>query len=691
MATATNERFVPSGTTGQLSIGAYNIVSGASVTNIIRTDWQGAITLSASSRTNLVPYSDDLTQWGINTGSPTSTTTTMTDTSSSTKDSMYYTVGTIPNDSTTYTIQAVVAKGTGVISLDCEFSGGVSVRYGIYVNLATGGYTLYNVNTTTVGGVGGVIDLGASGWGIWFQNTNNSSGNTTCYLVCLPAIVAPANFTPGVIPIQDAVPTGTITMSKIMVSIGTGWQCFIPTSGAAASVTDYSVTGAGVVTLGQTATGTYTWTGSGALNVGTAYGKGVWNCSTWNSQIWNGIAPGINNTTTGTSAAALTTKITAAGSGTHSTTGTSAAALTTKITAAGTGNHGEAGTSAGVMTTYITASGAATFGFTATSAALLTTKITASGSGTHSTTGTSSASLTTAITGAGSGTHSTSGTSSASLTTKITAAGSGTHSTSGTSSASLTTSITAAGSGTHSTTGTSSASFTTSITATGAGTVVDFTGTSSAILTTYITGAGTGSVSSASITGTSAASLTTSITASGSGTHSTTGTSSASLSILASGSGTTTNYIGTSTGTLAISAAGTGNAGVAGEVIVNVNGSISTFTPGKVTVPDAVTPVQTFGPLGGGGGVRAKEEKPVEKKKQRLITSKLIKVNGSEMGIQAGSVWVDVGAAPIFHKRSPIKGSGMGIAAGSVSVGIEYELQNDDDDLIQILELLEFV
>ena len=61
------------------------------------------------------------------------------------------------------------------------------------------------------------------------------------------------------------------------------------------------------------------------------------------------------------------------------------------------------------------------------------------------------------------------------------------------------------------------------------------------------------------------------------------------------------------------------------------------------------------------------------------------------MGIQAGSVWVDVGPAPIFHKRSPIKGSGMGIAAGSVSVGIEYELQNDDDDLIRILELLELV
>lgn len=259
-----NEPFVPTGTTGQLQIAGSNVTSGATITALKRRDWRGNFTLSASSRTNLEPNSNN---WNI-TGAPgwtyndCSVTTGKADPSGGTG-----AFRVIPNAvSSSYhgpeRTNAVGGAGTFTTTLYARAAGYSYIRFADWadgafdsrISLIDG--TVYNGSgiTTTA------LYAGDGWWKITATGVNTTGRKIVVFVMMDSTQTAFAG---------DGV-SGVDLFHCQTESGSTGTALIVNATGASKSVTDYSVTGAGVVTLGESATGTYTWDGSGTVSSGNA-------------------------------------------------------------------------------------------------------------------------------------------------------------------------------------------------------------------------------------------------------------------------------------------------------------------------------------------------------------------------------------------------------------------------------------
>ena len=224
MATATNEPFVPSGTTGQLRIGGINVVSGASVSSIVQTDWQGTITLSNASRTNQLQSSNNFASadWGLQSG-------------------------------------ATLAGGIA------DPAGGTAA---FTLSATTANAQLFNAGTVAGGAVSQI-------WSLWVRRRTGTGAVTfmdpagawqTLTLTGTWAKISYSGINAGDFNVKLAVSGDAIDIAFGDATNGATMGRHIVTGlGATASVTDYTYTSAGAVTLGQTASGTYVWSGSGVL------------------------------------------------------------------------------------------------------------------------------------------------------------------------------------------------------------------------------------------------------------------------------------------------------------------------------------------------------------------------------------------------------------------------------------------
>ena len=239
MATATNETFLPVGTSGQLTIGGANVVSGAVVSSLVRTDWQGAITLSTSSRTNYLIGSTDVSTGWSKLGSTTSSSTDAPTGSGTTavrvagmaasSDYYYRSTGTIPAGSRfpVFWMRQVTTTGTIWVT---DPAGTAYGKWAIDLSLLSGSWQRITSSHAAVTVVNALTAASDQGSGLAFQYI---SGPT------------PLSF----------------DMACPMVTMSNGVN--IPTTTDPVAITDYSYTDAGAVTLGQTASGTYVWSGSG--------------------------------------------------------------------------------------------------------------------------------------------------------------------------------------------------------------------------------------------------------------------------------------------------------------------------------------------------------------------------------------------------------------------------------------------
>lgn len=270
-STATNEAFSPTGTSGQLSIGGQAVVSSASVTSLINTNWQGTKTLSITARTNYVLQSQDTSvsaTWvpsGMTTSSgytdPKGGTTLirMYETTANTFHGPAQASVAVAN-AQQYLIEFFVDKNsTRLILWDNDSAAVFAVPQFIEFNPATGAIV-------ATGGLNssGVVDTGTGFWRVWAVTPASASAGSMTYEFSnsYPSF-------PTISYVGDVTKWTAIWGMGFYKYTSTNIQAYIPTTTAAATVTDYSYTGAGAVTLGQTASGTYVWNGSGILT-GTA-------------------------------------------------------------------------------------------------------------------------------------------------------------------------------------------------------------------------------------------------------------------------------------------------------------------------------------------------------------------------------------------------------------------------------------
>ena len=317
MSTATNETFSPSGTSGQLTIGGVNVASAANITSLIRTDWQGTITLSTSSRTNLCKYSQqiDSTQWptdagitGITTNAataPDGTTTASALTEDSASSSKIVYAPSVTFTAAAYVFSIDVKAGTrSWAMLTMDYTGHTA-----YFNLGTG-----VVGSVTSGATSGIISLG-SGWYRCWMSMTKTAGAGSCQFSPTTGNGSGQIYTGG---------GGTAIYAwGGQIELGSTPTGYIPTTTTSASITDYSYTGAGVVTLGQTASGTYVWNGSGTLAA-----SGSFDGASFENTAFDVVAAGGNATATpsGVSGAAAVGTATISAQVNRAATGVAAAA-----------------------------------------------------------------------------------------------------------------------------------------------------------------------------------------------------------------------------------------------------------------------------------------------------------------------------------------------------------------------------
>ncbi|HLP30843.1 MAG TPA: hypothetical protein VK150_05740, partial [Geothrix sp.] len=248
--------FTPSGTTGQLAIGGTNVSSGAFVSALYHSDYQGTLTLSTAERTNVLPRS-------LLEGSGTTPTgwTYYTDTGTSAPASSTWSPG---DGAQAWTITST----TGQNFIYQNFSVAANTVYclSVLVESVTGSITAQNALYS------GNFPAGAS---LEFPvcPANPSGGNfgivQAGLLVALLRVAGTAGAATVYLGVGCAASnTGTVKFSRPQIEVGTQRTGFIPTSATTASITDYSYNDSGAVTLGQTATGAYSWSGSGLLASG---------------------------------------------------------------------------------------------------------------------------------------------------------------------------------------------------------------------------------------------------------------------------------------------------------------------------------------------------------------------------------------------------------------------------------------
>ena len=120
-----------------------------------------------------------------------------------------------------------------------------------YFNLGTG-----VVGSVTSGATTGIVSLG-NGWYRCWMSMTMVAGAGYCQF-------APTTGDGGTQTYTGAGTTAIYAWGG-QVETGSTPTGYIPTTTTSASVTDYSYTDAGAVTLGQTASGSYYWSGSGTL------------------------------------------------------------------------------------------------------------------------------------------------------------------------------------------------------------------------------------------------------------------------------------------------------------------------------------------------------------------------------------------------------------------------------------------
>lgn len=250
-------------------------------------------TLSQSSRTNLSKYSQDLTQTGTwartaiaSVGSgytdPAGGSTCcriVEDTSTAQFRILRQAIASL-SANTYYTITVYIDKNsTRWLLLEM---GETSARWvndypWAIFNPATGSFGTIAAGVTDHT----VSDTGTGFWKVTISGLTSATGG---------------NDTPCIVLIKDnsySSYTGDgswIGATDVQYEVGRVATSYIPTTTAAASITDYSYTGAGVVTLGQTASGSYFYSGSGTLAK-----SGALNSFPMNAAPMNGVPPSVSS------------------------------------------------------------------------------------------------------------------------------------------------------------------------------------------------------------------------------------------------------------------------------------------------------------------------------------------------------------------------------------------------------------
>lgn len=253
--TATNEAFTPSGTSGQLYIGDMQVVANAAISSLVRTDWQGTVALSTSARTNLCPESGSVggSQWTNLSRLTLGTSITAPDGSGA----MSLLVGV--SGTVTYTRSASMAV-----------TASTSIPFSMYLKAGTSAQSKYSFYD---GSVANLLGYAIVNWSSSVPSIDSSSGLTGATLLGIGN---------GVYKLYGTVSSKTYTSARILIypdnlvlgNTSYAWGVmfgavgsYIPTTTAPVTLTDYSYTPSGLVTLGQSASGTYVWSGSGSGNV----------------------------------------------------------------------------------------------------------------------------------------------------------------------------------------------------------------------------------------------------------------------------------------------------------------------------------------------------------------------------------------------------------------------------------------
>lgn len=260
--TVISEPFSPTGTTGQLQIGGLNVSSGASITALRRTDWRGTFTLAATSRTNLETNSNNwnivgAAGWTYNNCSVVSGKSDPSGGTGAfriipdTVNTSYHGPerSTAVGGATTLTT-TIYARAAGYNYI--RFADWADSSFDSRVSLIDG--TVYNgagVTTTA-------LYVGDGWWKITATGTNTTGRRIVVFVMADSIQTSFAgDGVLGVDVFHCQTETGSTATALITNS-----------TGAVRTVTDYSVTAAGVVTLGESATGVYTWTGAGVTASG---------------------------------------------------------------------------------------------------------------------------------------------------------------------------------------------------------------------------------------------------------------------------------------------------------------------------------------------------------------------------------------------------------------------------------------
>ncbi|AOI98090.1 hypothetical protein WS66_20775 [Burkholderia sp. LA-2-3-30-S1-D2] len=236
---------------------------------LYRNDWQGDQPLYPTARTNILKYSEDFTQsaWTKSNVSITANATTAPDGRSigqkmvenTANGEHYFDQQNVTADSTQYWTRRIWVKGAertkAVIKVYCQNNSGSNCA--VQFDTSTGTFA---AASSTNGTLSYSAMAGANGWWLITFTTKFTTVDTALRIRTQVANAAGATSYTG-----DG--TSGIYFQYQDLELGTTGGSYIPTTTAAASVTDYAISSSGVAQLaGAPSPGAkLSWTGDGAL------------------------------------------------------------------------------------------------------------------------------------------------------------------------------------------------------------------------------------------------------------------------------------------------------------------------------------------------------------------------------------------------------------------------------------------